>query len=324
MAQSSVPVSNLSGPNDGPGPPEATFSIVGAAEAWQAASTPGIGSFVNFDASTNNVLVLDPNLDVSFNMDSLIDPGINTGHVLNITLRYRLFSGVAFVGKVSVWLEAASFFRLWEGVFTEAGIIVDTGELSPCNGPTFVVLPLTLTSLEVDDFRAAGGYSSFSTGYSILCNTAQPTDFPYVSTADLAFIELEVPTPSGEVPYDITGSGGFIFGGQGLGTDYFVPAGGFEFGGEAIIGFDPLELTPEGGFIFGGSAGIGGNQIVGTGGFIFGGGGRDFLIRSPDIGGIYFLDPLATHDTFYLRDGDQGTEDVKIPDPFWQTAFLGD
>lgn len=43
-----------------------------------------------------------------------------------------------------------------------------------------------------------------------------------------------------------------------------------------------------------------------------------------DISGIYFLDPTATHDTFYIRDGDQGTMDVKIPRPFARTAYLGD
>lgn len=71
-----------------------------------------------------------------------------------------------------------------------------------------------------------------------------------------------------------------------------------------------VEETQDGGYEFGGSHGSETPPV-------------DVVIVI-DISGIYFLDPTATHDTFYIRDGEQGTIDLKIPRPFARTAYLGD
>ena len=64
--------------------------------------------------------------------------------------------------------------------------------------------------------------------------------------------------------------------------------------------------------------------IEGSGGIIVGGAANEVL--SADISGIYTLVRNKTNDTLYQRSGFSvfvGTEDVKIPNPFVVTAFIG-
>jgi hypothetical protein len=324
MTQIAVPISVFSGPNVD-GSPTTFFNLIGAGTVWECWDALGDTAHVN----TSSVIDA-PNTggySVTIQLGSLVDPGIDSGH----KLRFRLkFTTVDFDLQLIVQAflltdiaGAQNIIRLVEG---QIASLISSGELGAGGfSSNFVEVEIDLTALEIQTLRSTGGYSD--SGFLI---QVQQFDLgvggAVTGSCDISYVALEAPSPGGGTPLVITGSGGFIFGGQGLGTDYFVPDGGFIFGGggPSILYFDPLEYTAEGGFIFGGSAGVGGNQIVGTGGFIFGGGGREFMILSPDIGGIYFLDFLATHDTFYLRDGFQGTEDVKIPDPFIKTAYLGD
>ena len=61
--------------------------------------------------------------------------------------------------------------------------------------------------------------------------------------------------------------------------------------------------------------------IVGSGGIDFGGSAALVFIGDPS--GIYTLIPGKTHDTLYERT-DVDSVDVKIPDPYVKTAFLGE
>jgi len=323
MAQSSTVNALPTPPIPNPDVAEGSFSPVPEVDIIAALSNSG-GSFpaltVDLDFTSSGSVFL-----INIGLETLSDPGVNSDHVLHITVNtLRDFGFIPRDVILNVDLCApanpANAIVHWDTTL----IAANSWSGSFYTGPDItspLVIDLPLLDAEVDTFRAASGYTDFGVFISIFALGAGD-----LIQAEFDFIEFTCPASGGGVPLVITGSGGFIFGGQGLGLDYFVPDGGFIFGGggNSVLYFDPLEYTAEGGFIFGGSAGIGGNQITGTGGFILGGGGRDFMILSPDIGGIYFLDFLATHDTFYLRDGFQGTEDVKIPDPFIQTAYLGD
>lgn len=65
--------------------------------------------------------------------------------------------------------------------------------------------------------------------------------------------------------------------------------------------------------------------VVGSGGIVVGG-DETPIVLSADVSGIYTLVKNKTDDTLYNRRGFSvfvGTEDVKIPDPFIKTAFIG-
>jgi len=321
--QTAVPVSTINGPNVSSNP--TTFlTLSGAGTVWECLDALGDTASVDCSVVVANVDG-GGGYDVTVGLDSLVDPGINTGHTLIFRLKYNSIEpDLQLLINIFLLADPAgvqTIIHISSGqlVFPTASGELDAGGLSS----SFVQIEIPLTEIEVIAFRAAGGYANSGfliqfSAFDLFINTNLLGSF------DISYAALEVDGTIPPTPLEIEGTGGLIFGGMGTATDYFVSDGGLIFGGEAELYFDPLEYIGEGGFIFGGSAGIGGNQITGTGGFIFGGGGRDFLIRSPDIGGIYFLDFEAIHDTFYLRDGFQGTEDVKIPDPFIQTAYLGD
>jgi len=320
MAQSATVNEVPDPPTPNPDFTECSTSPVVAADIVLALSNGG-GSFPTLsilaDFTGTGAIYL-----LTTKLEPLTDPGVDTDHVLKITLTLRDFGAVPRDAVLNIDFNAPAVSPTFIIHRDTTLIAANSWSGDFYTGPdltSFTIIEIPLTEAEVIDFRAAGGYNDCGVKISLFALGAGD-----IVGNDYDFIELVCPSSGGGAPLVITGSGGFIFGGQGLGLDYFVPDGGFIFGGEALLQLNPFEYTAEGGFIFGGSAGIGGNQITGTGGFIFGGGGRDFMILSPDIGGIYFLDFLATHDTFYLRDGFQGTEDVKIPDPFIQTAYLGD
>jgi len=296
------------------------LSQSGAGDWWDCINALGDTAFIN-----SSFIEPNPGDSCAWTygaiLDTAGDPGVDTGFVARLRLKFS--SDVVTDGDVFITIQLyagdiddfSNAITFWTGETSP----VPVGVLAPAVGTTFVEIEIPLTEVQVQNFRAKGGFSDAS----VIIHCEFSSLNLNIDNFDISYFALEIPDSSSS-SLEIIGSGGFIFGGQGLGLDYFVPQGGFKFGGDAELYFDPLEIEGTGGFIFSGSAGLGGNQITGTGGFIFSGGGRDFLILSPDIGGIYFLDFDAHHDTFYLRDGFQGTEDVKIPDPFIQTAYLGD
>ena len=84
-----------------------------------------------------------------------------------------------------------------------------------------------------------------------------------------------------------------------------------------------IEITGDGGVE------VNGTQlswdIIGEGGVEVGGGivGTNNLVLSVDASGIYTLIKDKSDDTLYQRDSSDETIDVKIPDPFVKTGYLG-
>lgn len=166
-----------------------------------------------------------------------------------------------------------------------------------------VVTQYTLT-FRVRTFM--GGATSATKGISTPSTSSSPLVFTF--------------TPISPILYDINftgGSGGIVNtndptrndGSSGAWTDWETWDGDSENWGE-----------------WGGSGndGISGGSGSGSGGGGIDLGGAATIVFSINPSGIYTITPGKLHDTLYERLGETTTINVKIPDPFIKTAFLGD
>lgn len=214
------------------------------------------------------------NYSLSYN--AVTDPGINTGHVVRFRVKW-----------VNI-ITADSFTELFV-TFTFGGVGHNFKIASPTPGQgilpgSFFLVEYTMTSGEVDHYRANGGYTGSGNSVPQIGLVFYSDLFPPDHGSQevyFDFIEVEIPNASDEV--DITGSGGF------------------ELAGDASIN------TP---------------NVTGSGGFELSGAG--VVIASVDISGIYEIQDNKRNDTLYVRDGSEDTVDVEIPRPHYRTAFFGD
>lgn len=243
-------------------------------------------------------------VSVIYELQSLNDPLVDTGHTLRYLIRKR--------GIEPTDVPFLMYLALYTTTDTDAPVIFDDiTSLIPQD--TFALIERPLTILEVQDFRSKNGYDSpvLVLVYQAGNNTfGPPIDFE----VDTAFFQLEVPGAGPAADIEITGSGGIELSG-GIFSDV-IGEGGIELGGEAVLVFN--QITGTGGIEVGGDAIIFANAIEGTGGIQVG--GSAVLVLSADISGIYALTPGFRHDVLY--DG-VNRLDVKIPNPIVRTALIG-
>lgn len=257
-------------------------------------------------------------------LDTLIDPGINTGHSLKLTIKLRDFGNVQNT-LLSIKLQAPAVSPTFELLWETQLIGISTWDGTLYSGPdlvAFTVIELPLSEAEVINFRANGGYTNC--GVFIRLDSAivgPPPDLSLVGN-DYDFIELVCPTPvTPIVPVlELTQSGGIEL--SGGGQSEILQSGGYELDGGGLVYTN--EFTQEGGIELGGGGVLGSNEIVQSGGYELSGGGRDGYFIAPEISGIYVLVPNKRDDTWYDRTSviPAATIDVKIPDPFVSLAFL--
>lgn len=252
------------------------------ANYWSALDTSGDSKSItgttdinagNFSAELG--LITGPAIGLSYN--AVTDPGINTDHKVRVRLKWHQI------------IIADSFTELFIQVaFGGVGHNFKIASPTPGQGilpDVFVTVEWTMTSGEVDHYRANGGYNgtivSTPQGFLVSYSDVFPPDHASQSVT-IDFVEVEVPdepTP----PLDIIGSGGFT-----------------------ISGSADMSVSP---------------QITGSGGIEFSGSAT--VITSVDVSGIYELILDKRNDTLYARDSDDDTIDVKIPRPHYKTAYFG-
>lgn len=251
------------------------------ATGWFSTESPNYYSAINSDGGGQYISYtgnMDPlnsafggAMNRTFNWPATTDPGVNTGFKFRI--RWAWNNIVPHVGTTELQFNIAfcgQSHQLLPYDFQEGA---------------YRTTEYTLTSGEVDYFRANGGFSGSSVGTGLGIQVTYSDVFPPFAGSDtvtIDFVEFEIPDDA----FVVIGSGGLDIG-----------SGAFGF-----IGGGTLTLTGAGGVELGGTASV---------------------ILSVDMSGLYILVVDKRHDTMYARDASEDTIDMKIPRPFGRTYLFG-
>lgn len=206
------------------------------ADLWSALITAADSEFVftttdinagNFSADFG-IFSLGVVTQYSLQYNSVTDPGINTGH----KVRYRL--------KWENIITADSFTELFVQL-TFGGVGHNFKIASPTPGQgilpgTFTVVEYTMTSGEVDNYRANGGYAGAGNSVPQIGLVFYSDLFPPNNGSQevyFDFIEVEVPDAGST---EVTGSGGMELDGDGvINIPNITGSGGISLGGSPTI-----------------------------------------------------------------------------------------
>jgi len=312
----------------------ADLNAVGAASFWEALAEDDEGSYVRSEWLEELVQGYLAQAVFNCGMQTVNDPGVNTGYTLRIIARWN------GVETPFDWSTPASnpdqmefYIALGPGadLFSNPATLIvqigpqwggqnliDAGEI-PSPSASFIEIIRPLTEAEVIDFRTNGGFDQFWVLiWQDVFSGGATGPFNPGNTFDVAFIQLEVPDAGPTPDIEITGDGGFIFGG----SNYFevLSDAGLIFDFSSPINFN--HFLSDAGLIFGGGGLAFGNAIVSDAGLIFGGGG--LIVLSADSSGIYTFVIGQHFDRILNRNtADNETVDVEIPSPFGKTGYFG-
>lgn len=336
MAQFSVPSSLVNG-GDFTGPTgifilnAGILSYINTSNAITAVSGPSNTKYLSFTNSSPDAC------RITYGMQNLFDPQVDTGHTLRITLKYNLDPGFL---RVLLYLYVGSIIGSQIPIPIVKTILIFPADINN----TFQQLVFPLTVGEVQILRSLGGYLG---QLSILMEIASTNVSTPTTEVDISYIQFEVPSSSNNAQLQLTGSGGFKLAGAGYNIYYFI--GGDSLDGNIgalisgvatvesneFIGGDGTSINEPSiyssvfgdGILFNGSFPFMSTIITGDGGILISntGAGPTNLVLSTDVSGLYVLVPGKTDDTIYDRNDPLNitTVDVKIPDPYVRTAFLG-
>jgi len=161
VAFSSLPISIITGPVD---TGASVSALVGAQPTyWQATADAVNTTYWRSDAGGGN-----GTSTIRFGMDPVADPGVNTVHILRLTIRVNSLSE-----------SPGLTTRLYAGTTLIREDVYASGTIA--GGAGFTDFDASLSEAEVIAFRAAGGYATPRVEIVIANDNVFPSDFLDVS-----------------------------------------------------------------------------------------------------------------------------------------------
>jgi len=258
--------------------------------------------------------IQDENAIFVFGLQTVVDPGVDTGFTFRVVARYVTDPGDSAINSFSAQLESP----------LGTGAVLGNLNNPTFESATFVTLSIPVDIADVQTWRADGGFGPPVIGVSGLF--LNQILFGLLAGApntilDISYIELEYPSAGPAPDLEITSDAGLVFGG-GLGDAELVSDAGLIFDFSAsLIEFN--EYISDAGFIFGGGGLASGLAFTSDVGLVF-----DFSIIDPviskDPSGIYTFVTGQHFDRILSRNtAANETLDVEIPEPFGKTGYYG-
>lgn len=292
---------------------------VGAATNWEALSNPSELDYVSCSAIVGPPDIgFDGGGVIHCGMQELIDPAVNNDFVFSCTAKWA--------GEASISTFINVDLQVYDSNEEEWVLITTFRNDDFSIGSTFVTINQTLTTDQVDLFREFNGFSLSRVELSLDISY----DFFGASTsAQWSYVALTC--PGGDEPTKLTITGDIT-------AEIDISSSEIILNLITIVGDLSLSISPNASIVTESLFIIGdinllidsdadmADGIVITGSLSLTITESATEVLSADISGIYELTTTLRHDELYTRTGFSifvETEDVKIPDIFVKSAYLG-